>query len=290
MTRTLLILCSLLGGAAAQGEGMPAPRVLETKDEAASMQNRIGAQVDPSLAFTDERGYPFELRQLFPGQQPVLLLLGSALLFGATFPYVARAVVESIEHVGHRVALAYTVNTVGSILGALCVGFALLPLLGLRGSFFALLSLNLLAGCALIAVAAPRPAARAAMAFSAAGFAAIWLLFPAGVFLGFATTWGEPAVRILADQVEEASNGSIRRSLVLYTICIGVAVWVGLGMLRIGHAEEERYGVRGGGREIRGIDLQRVHLALGTVESGFNRQRSTVKMLFEFRNERDFAE
>jgi hypothetical protein len=58
---------------------------------------------------------------------------------------------------------------------------------------------------------------------------------PAGLFLGFVTTWGEPSVRILADQVEEASNGSIRRTLVLYAICIGVAVWVGLGMLRIGH-------------------------------------------------------
>lgn len=62
-----------------------------------------------------------------------------------------------------------------------------------------------------------------------------WLLLPAGLFLGFVTTWSEPAVRILADQVEDASNGSIRRSLVLYAICSGVALWVGLGMLRIGY-------------------------------------------------------
>ncbi|QOZ12948.1 DUF1538 domain-containing protein [Bradyrhizobium sp. CCBAU 51765] len=62
-----------------------------------------------------------------------------------------------------------------------------------------------------------------------------WLLLPAGLLLGFVTTWGEPAVRILADQVEEASNGSIRRSLVLYAVCIGVSVFVGLGMLRIGY-------------------------------------------------------
>jgi len=61
-----------------------------------------------------------------------------------------------------------------------------------------------------------------------------WLLLPAGLFLGFVTTFGEPAVRILADQVEEASNGSIRRTLVLLTICIGVAAWVGLALLRIG--------------------------------------------------------
>jgi hypothetical protein len=62
-----------------------------------------------------------------------------------------------------------------------------------------------------------------------------WLLLPAGLFLGFVTTWSEPAVRILADQVEEASNGSIRRSIVLYAICAGVAVSVGMGLLRIGY-------------------------------------------------------
>jgi hypothetical protein len=62
-----------------------------------------------------------------------------------------------------------------------------------------------------------------------------WLLLPAGLLLGFVTTWGEPAVRILADQVDDASNSSIGRSLVLYTICIGVAISGGMGLLRIGY-------------------------------------------------------
>jgi hypothetical protein len=62
-----------------------------------------------------------------------------------------------------------------------------------------------------------------------------WLLLPAGMFLGFVTTWAEPAVRILADQVDDASSGSIRRSMVLTTICIGVSLVVGLGFLRIGY-------------------------------------------------------
>jgi hypothetical protein len=59
------------------------------------------------------------------------------------------------------------------------------------------------------------------------------LLLPVSFFIGFVTTWGEPAVRILADQVEDASNGSIRASMILYAICIGVALSVGLGLLRI---------------------------------------------------------
>ncbi|HEY8514650.1 MAG TPA: DUF1538 domain-containing protein [Candidatus Binatia bacterium] len=62
-----------------------------------------------------------------------------------------------------------------------------------------------------------------------------WMMGAFGLVLGFVTTWGEPAVRILADQVEEASAGSIRSSLVLAAICIGVAVAVCLGMLRIAY-------------------------------------------------------
>lgn len=71
-----LSLLMLAGALCAQGEGMPATRVVEAKLEAASMVDRIGAQVDPNLTFTDERGYPYQLRQLFPGKRPVVLLLG----------------------------------------------------------------------------------------------------------------------------------------------------------------------------------------------------------------------
>jgi hypothetical protein len=66
-----------------------------------------------------------------------------------------------------------------------------------------------------------------------AALPAKWLLAPAGFVLGFVTTWSEPAVRILAEQVDEASAGSIRKSLVVYTVCGGVAVAVAIAMLRI---------------------------------------------------------
>lgn len=62
-----------------------------------------------------------------------------------------------------------------------------------------------------------------------------WLLVPFGLVLGFVTTWGEPSVRILADQVDGASTGSIPRSVVLWTICLGVALAVAIGLLRIGY-------------------------------------------------------
>ena len=47
------------------------------------------------------------------------------------------------------------------------------------------------------------------------------------------TTWGEPSVRILADQVEQASAGSIRARLVLVAVAAGVAAAVAAGMVRI---------------------------------------------------------
>lgn len=62
-----------------------------------------------------------------------------------------------------------------------------------------------------------------------------WLPGLLGAVLGFVTTWGEPAVRILASQVEQASSGSIRQRLVLVAICAGVAAAVGLGLVRIVH-------------------------------------------------------
>jgi hypothetical protein len=42
-------------------------------------------------------------------------------------------------------------------------------------------------------------------------------------------------VRVLAEQVAEASSGSIRRSSVLYAVCIGVALATGVGLLRVGY-------------------------------------------------------
>jgi len=60
-----------------------------------------------------------------------------------------------------------------------------------------------------------------------------WLLIPFGFMMGFLATWGEPAVRILSEQVEEASAGSIQKRTVLYTISSGVALFIALGMVKI---------------------------------------------------------
>lgn len=65
------------------------------------------------------------------------------------------------------------------------------------------------------------------------GLTNTWVAIPIGFLLGFLATFGEPAVRILSDQIEQTSVGSIKKSVVLYSISVGVAVFVALGMAKI---------------------------------------------------------
>lgn len=76
MKRLLATLLLLTCPAWAQQPGMPPTSTLESREEAAAQLDRIGVVVDPELRFTDERGYPFPLKQWFPGQMPVVLMLG----------------------------------------------------------------------------------------------------------------------------------------------------------------------------------------------------------------------
>ncbi len=111
-----------------------------------------------------------------------LTLLITTLLFGATFPLVARAVVESLHTVGRRIALAYTLNTAGSILGALGVGFALLPAIGMRGSFVVLIAVNLAVGAVLVLRFAPRRTALPYAVLAALAAVATFVVLPADLF------------------------------------------------------------------------------------------------------------
>lgn len=60
-----------------------------------------------------------------------------------------------------------------------------------------------------------------------------WVVVPIGVLLGFVATVAEPAVRILNYEVERVSGGYITQKILLYTLSVGVAVSIGLAMVRI---------------------------------------------------------
>lgn len=51
--------------------------------------------------------------------------------------------------------------------------------------------------------------------------------------LGFAVTLAEPDVLVLADQAESASAGRLSREVIIYVTGLGVAIFIGLAMLRV---------------------------------------------------------
>lgn len=60
-----------------------------------------------------------------------------------------------------------------------------------------------------------------------------WILIPIGFILGFVATFAEPAVRILNQEVDKVSSGSIPEKVMLYTLSLGVAVSIALSMIRV---------------------------------------------------------
>lgn len=66
-----------------------------------------------------------------------------------------------------------------------------------------------------------------------AGAGRPWILVPIGVLLGFAVVMAEPAVRVLTKQVEEITVGAISHKAMLFSLSIGVAISLGISMLRV---------------------------------------------------------
>jgi len=60
-----------------------------------------------------------------------------------------------------------------------------------------------------------------------------WIVVLFGFLLGFVVTVAEPDVRVLATQVDVVSGGAISKSLLIGTVALGVAIFVGLAMLRV---------------------------------------------------------
>lgn len=60
-----------------------------------------------------------------------------------------------------------------------------------------------------------------------------WLLIPIGAVVAFLIIAAEPAVHILVKQVDEVSGGTIKKSLLMFTLMIGVSIFAGLAMLRV---------------------------------------------------------
>jgi hypothetical protein len=61
----------------------------------------------------------------------------------------------------------------------------------------------------------------------------LWLVVVFGILLGFVVTIAEPDVRVLATQVDFVSGGAVSKNLLIFAVALGVAIFVGLAMLRM---------------------------------------------------------
>ena len=80
----------------------------------------------------------------------VIVMSVPTLLMGISFPLVARIYTVNAAKLGRSIGNVYALNTVGSILGAFCAGFILIPLIGIRPGIVLMALLNVITGCVLI--------------------------------------------------------------------------------------------------------------------------------------------
>ena len=60
-----------------------------------------------------------------------------------------------------------------------------------------------------------------------------WILVPLGMLMGYFIVIAEPAVHVLNKQVEEITNGAIPAKAMLLSLSVGVAISVGISMVRV---------------------------------------------------------
>ena len=80
----------------------------------------------------------------------VIVMSVPTLLMGISFPLVARIYTVNAAKLGRSIGNVYALNTAGSILGAFCAGFILIPLIGIRPGIVLMALLNVITGCVLI--------------------------------------------------------------------------------------------------------------------------------------------
>jgi spermidine synthase len=75
-----------------------------------------------------------------------ILILAPTTAMGATLPALSKFLTHKAERLGLNVGGLYALNTTGAVLGALCAGFFMILLLGVKGALLVAVFLNLLVG------------------------------------------------------------------------------------------------------------------------------------------------
>jgi len=124
----------------------------------------------------------------------VVMVLPIAFFFGLQFPVAVRCCLADREVPGRSTGWAYTVNTLGTIVGALLAGFILLPLMGTTALMLAVAGLNLFLGVVLVMLAPREERGRLPV---------LALTLTVG-FIVLAGLVGDPYLRAMTARVKEA--------------------------------------------------------------------------------------
>lgn len=75
-----------------------------------------------------------------------IVMLPPTIAMGLAYPTLNGMIAANIDTLGQKVGTIYAINTLGSVLGAICAGLILIPLLGLKYTLLLGASLHLLSG------------------------------------------------------------------------------------------------------------------------------------------------
>jgi spermidine synthase len=80
----------------------------------------------------------------------MIVLLPPTILFGAVWPFINRYYIKDIDKLGRGTGSLYSVNSIGSALGAFASGFVFVPLFGFKITSIIAGFLNIIAGLLLV--------------------------------------------------------------------------------------------------------------------------------------------
>ena len=101
-----------------------------------------------------DAAWGFELYQFGKAALCLVILLLPTTCLGFSFPLVAQVQARRSQQIGTHIGSTYAWNTTGNVLGTVATSLVLLPVLGLLGAFHFNFALNLIAGVAILLVAA----------------------------------------------------------------------------------------------------------------------------------------
>ena len=124
-----------------------------------------------------------------------VVLLVPTVLMGMVFPIAVKICATSWKAAGKRIGEVYACNTMGCVIGSFAAGFVMVPLLGLRDSFFVVIAIQLFLAVVVIFFSEKRRMVLgvSAAAVSVAAIVVSVLSIPRHVFLKTMNTYHYPS-------------------------------------------------------------------------------------------------